>query len=136
MMHELKQKLHNLKKQLDQLVNQLDLPAKQRRKRELEVQTLSLNFWDNRAKAEKITQEIAVIENEQQEVEKIRQEIEDAFVMAELIQELEGRKQGEGDKKKDVGSRRQEAENLKFQINQIAKKIDRLGSTWRIRSFS
>ena len=115
---ELKEKLNKLKKKLEVLIANLDLSTKQKRRRELEALTMKTDFWNDRKKAEKITQEIAQIQQEQKKIEDISTKIEDGFVMLELMQETKDEKQ-ESEEKKD----------LELKVKKLKKEISQFETT-------
>ncbi|KKP70352.1 peptide chain release factor 2 [candidate division CPR3 bacterium GWF2_35_18] len=116
-MDEIKIQLRNLKKRLDDLLLQLNLAGKQTRKRELEALAIKPDFWSNREKAEKVTQEISEIEVEAKKVNELQKRIEDGFAMMELLEE-----DTTHDKSHTI-------EDLNKEISEINKEIDNLEIT-------
>lgn len=86
-MSEFKEKLNNLQLKLEDLIGKLDLQQKQKEKRELESQSLKPDFWSDPLKAREVTEKIAIIDEEEKKVNKIKTKIEDSHVMLELVGE-------------------------------------------------
>ena len=78
-MDELKNHLRQLRKRLLLLQEKLSLEEKRKKLRELEAQTLKESFWDDRITAQKISGEIADLQNELSEIEKLEERLNSAF---------------------------------------------------------
>jgi len=83
-MDELKNHLRQLRKRLLLLQEKLSLEEKRKKLRELEAQTLKESFWDDRITAQKISGEIADLQNELSEIEKLEERLNSAFEIANL----------------------------------------------------
>lgn len=89
-MEPLKEQLSELKSRLGKIKGVLNLDEKARELRELEAQSVRLNFWDDQERARRMMQKIGALKSEIEKVEKTEKELEDTIsVTGESGLELE-----------------------------------------------
>lgn len=86
-MQEIKQILEDLQTRLSQIQIKLDPQVRAKQIRELEAQSMQPDFWSDTQAAQGVMKRLAVLQQEEQEINQLNQEITDSLSMAEIIED-------------------------------------------------
>ena len=117
-MHELEDQLNDASERVEQLAEKLKLSEKRQEIRQLEAKTMKPDFWDDTQTAQQVSQDLAELQKEVQEIEELRSKIKEDIGFIELAHQ-------EGD---DVSNPEYDEieETLQDDLVQINKTIDDL----------
>lgn len=79
--------MEDLKKRLEKIEEKINLENLDRQVRELEVKTMQEGFWNDTQNAQSVMKQLAALQNEKAQFLSLKQQIEDALAVAEILDE-------------------------------------------------
>jgi len=92
-MEPLKEKLTGFQKRLELLIAKIDTAEKQKRIKEIELESANPGFWDDRQRAEKLMQELTELTRQQEALSGLGKRIEEAQIGLDLMSQDEAEKE-------------------------------------------
>ena len=89
MLHEIKKTLETLQAEVKRITEFLDLPKIKSEIKNLEKETEKPNFWDDSSHAQKVSKELAHMNDTVEKWERIAKTVEESITLAELIKSSE-----------------------------------------------